>query len=92
MKSQRAERQGPQKPAPWPSREFGRSQPDQPHRRDQGWVDDEEHGFGNDEEGAIGSSRAGARPMREEYDIRFLLIWLLGVPSIVVLTWSLVSG
>jgi hypothetical protein len=30
--------------------------------------------------------------MRPEYDIRFLLVWLLGVPSIVVLTWSLVSG
>jgi hypothetical protein len=30
--------------------------------------------------------------MREEYDIRFLLMWLLGVPGIVVLTWSLVAG
>ena len=30
--------------------------------------------------------------MREEYDIRFLLMWLLGVPSLIVLTWSLVSG
>jgi hypothetical protein len=30
--------------------------------------------------------------MREEYDIWFLLIWLLGVPGIVVLTWSLVTG
>jgi hypothetical protein len=30
--------------------------------------------------------------MRAEYDIRFLLVWLLGVPGIVVLTWALVSG
>lgn len=91
MKSQRAEKRGPQKQAPWQSREFGRSQLDQPRRRDQGWVHDEEHRFGGDEEG-IGSCRAGARPIREEYDIRFLLMWLLGVPGIVVLTWSLVSG
>ena len=88
MKSQRAEKRGPQQQAPWQSREFRWSQPDQPRRGDQGRID-EEHGFG---QGAIGSSRAGTRPMREEYDIRFLLIWLLGVPSIVVLTWSLVSG
>ena len=30
--------------------------------------------------------------MREEYDICFLFMWLLGVPGLVVLTWSLVSG
>src|SRR4029077_1517974 len=35
---------------------------------------------------------SGSSSMRPEYDIRFLLVWLLGVPSIVVLTWSLVSG
>ena len=87
MKSQRAEKQGPQKQAPWQSREFGRRQPDQARRRHEGRVDEEEHGLE-----ATSSSRAGARSMREEYDIGFLLMWLLGVPGIVVLTWSLVSG
>jgi hypothetical protein len=89
MKSQRAEEQRPQEQASWQSLEFGRSQPDQPRRRDQGRVDEEEHRFGK---GATCSSSAGPRPIREEYDTRFLLMWLLGVPGLVVLTWSLVSG
>jgi hypothetical protein len=27
-----------------------------------------------------------------EYDLRFLLVWLLGVPGLCVLTWALVAG
>ena len=50
MKSQRAEKQGPQKNAPRQNHEFGRPQPDQARRRDRGPLDEEEHGFGDDEE------------------------------------------
>jgi hypothetical protein len=41
MKSQKAEKQGPQKQAPRQRREFGRPQPDQARRRDQGRVEEE---------------------------------------------------
>jgi hypothetical protein len=30
--------------------------------------------------------------LSNEYDVRFLLVWLLGVPGLVVLTWALVAG
>ena len=50
MKSQSTEKQGPQKRAPQQNREFGRPQPDQARRRDQGRADEEEHGFEDDEE------------------------------------------
>jgi hypothetical protein len=50
MKSQRAEKQAPQKQAPRQRRDLGRPQPDQARRRDQGQVDEEEQGFGNDAE------------------------------------------
>jgi hypothetical protein len=50
MKSQRAEKQGPQNQAPHPHREVARPQPDQARRRDQGRVDEEEQGSGGDDE------------------------------------------
>ena len=49
MKSQRAQKQASQNKAPQQNREFGRPQPDQARRGDQGRVD-EEHDFGDDEE------------------------------------------
>ncbi len=30
--------------------------------------------------------------LSSEYDVRFLLAWLLGVPGLVVLTWALIAG
>jgi hypothetical protein len=27
-----------------------------------------------------------------DYDVRFLLVWLLGIPGLCVLAWSLVAG
>jgi hypothetical protein len=30
--------------------------------------------------------------LSNEYDVRFLLAWLLGVPGLVVLTWAMIAG
>src|SRR5262245_27282149 len=98
LKSQRAEKQGHKKQASRPGREPGRPQPDQRAAassiasRIRRSAARRSTSAGATRKRATGSYRAVARSMREEYEIWFLLMWLLGVPSIVVLSWSLVSG
>jgi hypothetical protein len=88
MKPHRAEKKSP----PPAGRQHGGYLPDQARRRDQGQG---RHEREEDEPVDAIVPKVSHRPntLRDpECDVQFLVVWLLGVPSLVVVTWSLVAG
>lgn len=90
MKSQRVGKESP----PPSSRQHRDYQPDQARRRDQGGLGREQReDEPADEEGDEQLVRNRPSTMPDiDYDVRFLLVWLLGIPGLCVLAWSLVAG